>query len=174
MKKITLPFIFVLLSFSCNEKKNKDIEKQNLKKDNSHITLTLKAVVLEDDEFDLYYSEEILGQYHPDDYLKVKVLGKNEFQEIIFDLPEKIYPIKLRLDVGSKGHDSNIKIDQIILSNGKKSRSINTAEFTSIFKPNKYLAKISGENTYSRKTIDNIYDPFFVSINIDEIVTKLF
>ncbi len=173
MKKVLI--VLILISFSCKEKSNKIVEeKQSAVKINSYLSVTLKAVVTEDDEFHLYYSEDVFGQYQPENFVKVAVKASVERQEIIFILPDGVYPIKLRMDVGSKAHLTPIQIEQIKLSSGLNEKIIDSSTFNSIFKPNKYLEKIDGSNSYSRTPIDGVYDPFFISISIDEMVMNLF
>lgn len=166
--------IIVLLLFSCGKEKKKIDLKKEVSSINNHLTVTVKAIVKEDDSFDLFYSENFLGQYQPVDIVKAKVIGGEKPQDIIFKLPEKIYPIKLRLDVGSKKYNTSIDIEKIVFSTGNNKKVISASEFKSIFKPNKYLKKIDGTNSYNRQTINNIYDPFFITINIEDMVMDLF
>ncbi|WP_299108177.1 hypothetical protein [uncultured Winogradskyella sp.] len=172
MRKVLV--VFVLLTLFCCEEKNKPTIIDNAKAKQEFLTVTVKAIVVEDDTFDLFFSEHILSQYNPDEHVSLKVKGGNNTQELVFNLPKEIYPIKLRLDVGAKEHNTVIKIDEVVFSTGNKKKIINSNEFDLIFKPNKYLEKTDGINTYKRQTINNFYDPFFVTINIEEMVMGLF
>ncbi|MUU79066.1 hypothetical protein [Winogradskyella endarachnes] len=172
MRKVLV--VFILLTLFCCEEKNKSSSIDKAKVKQGFLTVIVKATVLEDDIFNMFFSEHIFSQYRSDNQVSVGVKGSKKIQELVFNLPEEIYPVKLRFDVGSKKHNSVIKIDEVVFSSGNNKKIINSNEFNLIFKPNKHLVKTDGINTYKRQTINNFYDPFFITVNISDMVTNLF
>ncbi|GAA3588412.1 hypothetical protein GCM10022396_02080 [Flavivirga amylovorans] len=141
---------------------------------NDYMTVIIKAKVIEDDKFQLYFSEKIIRQYHPDDIVEINIKGRDDCQNIVFNLPKGIHPIKIRLDVGVKKIETPIWIEEISFSNGAKHFSFKGAQLSKYFRPNKYLEQKTSSNTYERKAIEGVYDPFLISINVDNIVNNLF
>ncbi|MDW5288996.1 hypothetical protein [Formosa sp. PL04] len=171
MKRIIL--VLALMAFSC---KDKPVENKNIKsiEMDSYLTVVINAKVLENDKFEVYFSEDILNQYHVEDKIEKHVIGDTEFQDISFQLPERIYPIKLRIDIGSSEVESPIEIRKITLSTTAKSKSFEGPELNTFFKTNKFIEHEESNNIYNRISIDGVYDPFMVTININDIVTNLF
>ena len=172
-------FFFItcfMILVGCKEDKSENINKKTEYENrvNPYLTVTLKAKVEESDKFQLYFSEEILGQYHPEDIVEVNLKGSDDFQLINFELPERIYPIKLRVDLGVNKRESPIVIEEITLSTGSKSKVYRNSELLKYFKPNKYIELDEATQSYNRKVVDGIYDPFLISININKVVTSLF
>lgn len=175
MRKIIFIVIVLLVTGCKNQNKETKKEKEErVIEMNSYLSVTVKAKVLEDDKFQLYFSEEIIGQYHPDDIIEANVKGIDKFQNITFNLPEHIYPIKLRIDLGVRKIETPIYIDEIVLSTGTNKKVLKNAELLEYFKPNKYIELDEFSSIYDRKTIEGLYDPFLISININDIVTNLF
>ena len=176
MRKIIFIAI-TLLTISCkNENKTniKNDKQKDTKEINSFLSVTVKAKVQEDDKFQLYFSEAITGQYHPEDIVEVGVKGENKFQNITFDLPKYIYPIKMRIDLGVRKIETPVFIEEIVFSTGANKKIFTRFELLEYFRPNKYIDFDKSLNRYNRKTISDIYDPFIVSINISNIVDSLF
>lgn len=177
MKLPILRIIFIIIVFSIISCKNEvKTQKEEIITPlmNKYLSITVNAKVLEDDKFQLYFSEEITGQYHPEDIVEVNVKGQDQLQNIVFNLPERIYPIKIRLDVGTRKFETPINIEEIIFSTGAKQKSFKGVELLEYFKPNKYLEKQTTGNNFDRKHIDGVYDPFFISINVGSIVDNIF
>lgn len=171
----TIFTVIILLTLGCknNSKINVKSDKQENKVE-SYLSVTVKAKVEEDDKFQLYFSEDITGQYHPDDIVEVNVKGEDKFQDITFNLPKRIYPIKIRIDLGTRKIETPIKINEIVLSTGTNNKVFKNAELLEYFKPNKFIKLDEASQSYDRKTVEGVYDPYLISINIDDIVTNLF
>lgn len=173
MKRIIL--IISLSILSCKGESSSSQKDEIKTKINPYLTVILKAEVSEDDVFEVFFSEEIINQYHPDDKIRTNVKGSSGVQDIVFELPEKIYPMKLRIDVGSKEFETPVKLNEVILTTGANVKSFSGEELNTFFKPNKYIEIDNTlSNTYNRKLVDGVYDPFFVSINLYDLVISLF
>jgi hypothetical protein len=175
MRKIIYLFT-LLLVFSC---KNNDKEVEKIKHNspiemNTYLSVTIKAKIQEDDKFQLFFSEEVTSQYHPEDIVEVYFKGQDKFQDITFNLPERIYPIKTRIDLGVKKNETPIIIEEIVFSTGTNNRIFKGSEISEYFKPNRFVDLEGVSEIYNRKSIEGAYDPFLISININNIVTNLF
>ncbi|MDX1772977.1 hypothetical protein [Oceanihabitans sediminis] len=175
MKKLIL-VILVMLAVSCKNDKNQNINEEQktkqtensnkevvLKEDNI-LTVTMSVKVLEDDKFELYYVDDSIDRsFNSEDRIAVYVQANNNFQTIEFKLPEYSLPYKFRIDLGdnSNKHESNVEIKSVTLQLNQFTIDIDDATMDSFFQPNKYLQKINGG--YTRKIVDNKYDPFLLA-----------
>ena len=78
----------------------KDNKKEEVKVD-KNFKVAFNAIVTKDDNFQIYYNEDGSIAFEADKYIDVAVKGKNEPQEIVFDLPEDVIPQAFRFDIGS-------------------------------------------------------------------------
>lgn len=142
-------------------------------KAHDYLTVILELKVEYDDVFEVYFAENIKNQYNEKDRLGVFVRGKNSFQKVVFRLPQRTYPLKLRIDLGSKGIESPIILRQIILTTGVRSKIIPMEELKFYFRLNPYLEL--GKNRFMyRKKIDNKYDPYLISKDLTKTIIELF
>lgn len=176
MKKIFFTAI-ILLTMNCKNE-NKTIVKRDKQENkievNSYLSVIVKAKIQENDKFQLYFSEEITGQYRPENIVEVEVKGENKFQNVTFNLPKYIYPIKMRIDLGVRKIETPVVIDEIIFSSGTNKKVFAGSELLEYFRPNKFIELDTVSQKYNRKSIDEVYDPFIISININHIVSNLF
>lgn len=185
MKQICLILFSIALISCTNEKKksqeseskspqivlNEKMEKnQNEEKD---LEFIVDIKVEKDDYFYLYYSEDIMSQYHKDDLVIKKVIGSENFQKVKFIIPEPIYPIKFRLDVGSNTNQTEMTLNQIVLKYGRNEHVFKGETLVKTFKPNKYMDFDTTTFSVKTKEIDGSYDPFFISINLESVIDSL-
>tara|TARA_R110000765_G_scaffold84294_2_gene163196 strand:+ start:2584 stop:3096 length:513 start_codon:yes stop_codon:yes gene_type:complete len=153
--KLLSNVILILIFFvSCGDKEKK------FQKHSSRIILTAK--VIEDDKFQLFYIDPATGKYNERDVVRVNVKGSQDFQSIVFELPLKTFPKQFRIDIGENKIESHIEIDSLTIVFGSKKLVMNNMTFNRFFKHNIYIEE-NGNGIYSRKLINNKYDPFFSS-----------
>lgn len=70
--------------------------------------------------------------------------------------------------------DTSRFIDEIIFSIGANKKVFIGPELLEYFKPNKFIELDTISKRHNRKSIDRIYDPFIICININNIVSNLF
>ena len=169
----TICLLVLLFVFGCKNN-NKETKQNNTIDINSYLSVIIKVKVKEDDRFQLYFSEEIIGQYHPEDIIEVDVKGENKFQKVTFDLPKYVYPTKARIDLGVRKIETPVVIDEIIFSTGTNKKVFTGSELLEYFKPNKFIELDTISRKYNRRSIDDVYDPYIISININDIVSNLF
>lgn len=154
LKLLSSVFLILIFFVSCGSKEKK------LQKHSSRIIL--KAKVIEDDKFQLFYIDSVNGKYNERDVVIVNVKGNQDFQSIVFELPLKTFPNQIRIDIGENKIDSPIEIDSLKIVFGSKKLVMNYMTFNRFFKHNVYIEE-NGQGIYSRKLINKKYDPFFSS-----------
>lgn len=168
--KTNFLLLAILLIFSCNDGKkkesvdpteNKEAKAEVIKDDILKIKLDFK--VIQDDKFELYYSENDIGvNFGPDDRLAQYVKASNDYQSITFNLPKGIFPTNFRIDLGDNPikNETPIEIMAITVEWNGNVINIDNSLVSSFFQPNAYLQQT--ETGYSRKVINDKYDPFLL------------
>lgn len=178
MKRLTIA-LCILVLISCQDKSRKevDIEAQNDTSINSKIDKTLKvtinAKVLVDDVFEVYYYEFGEKTFHPDDFVSSVVIGDTISQDIIFNLPKKSYPERLRLDFGKTPRQKEIQLNGVSISYGDKVYYFTKDEIDNEFKPSKFMDFNTTTNVIKTQQIDGKYDPYFYTKKVSNIVNYL-
>lgn len=154
--------LFTLAVISCKtEEKSpaKEAEPAN------SYTITINTTVEADDNFQVFYNEDPAKvDFQETKSVRVDVKGANEPQDIVFNLPEDIEPVQLRIDFGSKGQSAYV-INKFTLAYNDKKVDIAGADFFNYFRVDEKFAKIEKE---SGKLIpialsDGTYDPMIFS-----------
>lgn len=108
-------FISVLL-IGCKNEKSADpleVEKQEVVKNSFKVIIDV--IVKNDDNFSLFYTEDGTTNFGGTPiWLGVK--GNQNEQQIVFELPEDIYPSQLRLDFGLKQNLDEVVLKKITYS----------------------------------------------------------
>jgi len=172
MNKVILFLGALILVSSCNQSEKSKIEGLE-KKNELQIKIVINAKVLVDDVFEVYYYEPGQEGFHPQDFVSSKVKGSMDYQDIEFDLPEKTYPERLRLDFGKNINQKQIILSSVKFSYGEKEYSYGKNEIINDFKPSKYLILDNETLTLTPNEIDNKYDPYLYSKRITNIVNYL-
>ena len=151
LKSICLLIFLLLFLIACNNRT------QNNNKNNFKITL--KARVLQDDKFQVFYVDEKNKGYSEDNRITTSVYKSQDFQEITFLL--NTIPLKFRIDLGENRYESIVEIEKVILDNGNDKIELDNSALHRFFESNIYLKRV--QKGYSRKALDNRYDPFIES-----------
>jgi hypothetical protein len=172
--KLILLVLSLFLSCINNEKEKKqELEKSISRKIKNkaditdHFQVILKFKALENDHFQLFYTQDYILNYTEDDSISKEFLGKDEYQDIIFDLPKEILPVKYRLDIGSNEKQSMINIESLTIRYKKNEIFIPENLIATYLVPNKCIEYNSTQNNFELTITqtDNIkiYDPYFTS-----------
>lgn len=172
MKKIIL-LLLVVITFSCkSEKKEKEttpiveeIEQKNA------FTLSINAVVENDDSFILFYLEEGQTKINLKNSITANVLGSLDPQELNFKIKEEVLPTKLFLRFGNDQKFQKINFLTTYLSFGENSFSIENEKFFQFFNPNKFIDYDRENFIAISNEVDGEYKPRFGSraVLIDKI-----
>ncbi len=175
--------IIVLLLFivSCgNEKKDNSKpqeEQQKVVEQKQKIfSLKLKALVKKDDIFQLFYLQGEEEIFSAEQVITVKIIGSDEYQDILFKLPEEDYPYNFRIDLGSDAEQSNVMISECILSYANTDFSIKGSDLKKFFIFNNHIQQSSLDSTsYDMSKVGERYDPYIVGNKelIEALVTKI-
>ena len=168
-------FASLMILISCKNKNSqqpKNIEENT--KINDFLTVKIKAKVLEDDIFEIYYAEDHKDPYLPEDKVRVQIKGGSDFQQINFKFPDRTYPMKFRIDIGLNRHETSIEISEIKLSTGKNERIFLGVEIAQKFRYNKFIEYEPNTNNFKRSIVNGVYDPFLLSIDLSNEIVDLF
>ena len=162
----------ILFSMGCKQKTDKQpletVEEKILDSSESEkfFSLTLKAVVKEEDVFSLFYIQFEGEAYSGEKIINTKVYPSDEMQEIKFELPEADYPYNIRLDFGSNPSQENIIIAECDLNYFNSSYKIKGSELYKYFKFNGGVEMLADSLTFKLSTviydIGEKFDPYIV------------
>ncbi len=112
MKLKNVFLVLLLVVFGCKDEQ----KKQNIEADNEEVVLnsfklTLNAIVKNNDDFCLLYTED--GSLNFEKGIWKEVKGNESEQNIIFILPKDIQPSQLRLDLGKNSEQEDIVIKSL-------------------------------------------------------------
>lgn len=157
--KYGIAVCFVLLTLAgC--KNDKQAEPENVKTAEPAIQVVVDMVVKKDDVFQLFYTEGQTLNFGPQS-IYINVPGKNESQQIVFDLPNDAVVGNLRLDPGQNQQQEEMTINGFTIKMGDKELVLSAADFFKYFSPNNCV-KINPEKfSFTGLKADGIYDPLF-------------
>ena len=169
MKSLTLLLLLILTSCGLGKKQDTAI----ISKTDYRIKVTINATVLENDVFEVYYYE--LGQetFHPLDFASTAVVGGLNPQDIVFELPELVYPERIRLDFGKNKNQKNIELNALKLACNSKEYVFGTNEIINELKPSKFIDFDKENFIIETKEVEGRYDPYFYTKNISNIINYL-
>lgn len=169
--KIRLFLVGLLVSvslISCKnseEKTQEPVANQETKPTNA-FRITLTAIVPNDDSFQLYYSQDAYGTpYKEENSLWKEMKGSPNPQDIVFDLPEDVFPSFLRMDFGTNENQKEITVRNFKIEYMNKKFEAHDAQFFNYFIPNESIKstdKVLSKVILGKKP-DNTYDPLFYS-----------
>ena len=160
-------FSIILFSFitSCkNEvKENKNASEVVAEEESNTFNITVDIKIKKDDDLIIYYKDGTNDWIVEEKAVWNTVKGSNDFQKVVFKLPEDVVPNDFRFDIGRnefKGQEP-IEIRNITLDYYKQSFVITQEMFNNFFKPNQYLQYDEATKQYSLNQVKDYYDPYF-------------
>jgi hypothetical protein len=169
-----IPVWAFLVVVSCARTAEK--KQSNTAADNQPMTgigVHINAIVPKDDVFEVYYYEPGQTGFNAKDYVFARVKGSSEPQDIYFELPEAIYPERLRLDFGKRQDQGQMSLNLIRLFFNDKDYEFSKSEIVKEFRPSKYLIFDTDEMTLSPQPSDGRYDPYLYTKKVNNIVNYL-
>lgn len=147
----TLFILFLLLLLiSCKQVESEAIE------------FNMRVKSMNDDIFQLFYVNDPRLSFTDSLLIRKRIIGKEMFQNITFEIPSKKQILKLRFDIGERGLKSDVIIESMNIVFGEKSILINQTNFHRLFSPNIFI-ETDNFRLFKRKSINGKYDPFFQS-----------
>lgn len=167
--KLVILFCAFLTFSTCKNTTQTESEKIN-----DYLIIDIKAKVLEDDIFEIYYSEDPKDLYLPENKVRANVKGGANFQNINFKFPDRTYPMKFRIDIGLNRNETIIEILEIKLSTGKNSKTFSGSEIGKNFRTNQFIQYNPSSNSFNRHILNGAYDPFLLSLDLSDDIVNLF
>ena len=166
MKKIVLA-LFLVTAFACKSDKKEtkketpatsvdQVEKESIK-------ITFNAVIPKDDTFSLQFKKED-GKWYPKKGIEVSVIGSDQPQDIVFNLPENTYPTGFLFLVG-KNNKENVVLNTASFDFEDNTFFISKENFFQFFNPNRFIDFNKADNSYKLKDEEKAR-PFFNSRNL--------
>lgn len=133
------------------------------KKGTGKVVITIKAIVPEDDTFQLFYAIDNTDNFSQDLSLFTQIKGNNAAQDIVFQLPDEATPTALRLDLGENRWQDDITIEQLNVTYYGKSLTIKGNDFMDYFRVNENIKGAAHSNVLQPVIVDDNYDPISFS-----------
>lgn len=181
-KKIKIVFyvLLIITTSSCKEKKNRTLrDKQanvitnNISKEDGAFEIIIKAKILENDKFHIFYRDYNNNEFSSKRVVEALIQGQDTVQEVHFKIPEGIVPVFLRIDFGTNFEQKEIALEDIKLIYGSNSYVFDNERFSQMFRPNKYVEYDEKSEIIETRSLNGMYDPNFISINLEEVVFSL-
>ena len=96
-----------------------------------------------------------------------------EAQDILFDLPENMYPERLRLDLGKNVNQDPIKLNSVTLIWNDKKYEFSKEELKNDLRPSKFVIFDKERLIVKTVEVNGRYDPYFYTMNLNNIVDFL-
>lgn len=182
MNRIMLLVLFMLM-LGCAERTKKNTRSDTSDILDERITVSdqdgdlfyrvvFEAVVFENDIFHLFYTSNG-EEYSSERVVETSVKGSTLPQKISFDLPEEAIPSEIRLDVGTNYYQKPIKYGTLAITFDRRTFSFDAVEFAQSFRSNKFVSFDPHTSVITTTPVDGMYDPHFVSVNIEGITLLL-
>lgn len=132
---ITVILLVSTLFIGCKKEKSIDnLEEVKSQKIENNFKVTLNVVLKKDDHFSLYYSEDKTLNFNSE-ALWSEVKGNENPQDVIFTLPEDVYPTDLRLDFGMNKQQDDIYLKMVTFEYKGIKKQIIGADIVNYFIP---------------------------------------
>jgi hypothetical protein len=164
MKFINLYFVLICFSISSCDFKS-DLE--------SNIKIAVKVKVKLDDKFQLFYSDSYINDYNEQNSQIKNVKKSEDTQEVIFEIPNRFAPNRIRIDFGDQIDQKEIILEEISMVVGNKLKSFGPEEISNFFEFNKFATYDVNSKRLLLTPIEGSYDPFLISKNLQSIFVEL-
>lgn len=173
-----LCFISFLSIISCkNESENQSENTETVIKEESiTFDIIVDIKIKKDDDLIIYYKDGSNQWIVEEKAVWNTVKGSNDFQMVVFKLPEDVIPNDFRFDIGRnefKGQDP-IEIRSISLNYLDNNFVVTQDMFTTFFRANQFLKYDDITKQFSLNKVEGNYDPYFeVTPSMYPQLTKL-
>lgn len=133
VKSTLLGLLVAVIMFSCKNEDKQDEAKQEI---NNKFKVTLNLLIKKNDTLHLYYTEDNSINFKEESSIWLSLPGKNESQDITFELPEDVFPTQFRFDLGVNQENEKIKLNGVKLNYHEKSFAANDSLIYRYFRVN--------------------------------------
>lgn len=161
---IVIFLIFTACQSNKKEASSKEDNQVEVDRSDKMFTVTLKAIVQNDDIFSLLYTTAESDSWSSDHLIKQSISGKDYAQDIVFKFPEEDFPVKLRIDLGTNRDQKVIDLYKINFSYLEEQIEVKEAMISKYFICNKYAQYVdTGKADVKTKTVGNNYNPLIIA-----------
>jgi len=165
IKYILCTLVIALAATSCKNEKTETVELE--KNEIEVFTITLNAVIQKDDAFQIFYKEDdnFLSPFEEQNSKYAEFKGSDKAQDLVFMLPEDVYPTQLRFDFGNNKEQSPIVVNSFKINYKGKNFEVKGADFFSFFRSEEAFVKVDKAAAKAIPFVkeDGSYDPMFFS-----------
>jgi hypothetical protein len=134
--RLILVSLFAVLFFSCkNDKTETTKEDAATPAKSTAFKVTLEVIAKKKDGFSLFYTEDGTNDFSKIQPIWADAKASDAPQQIVFTLPEDVFPTQFRLDLGVTPDQEDIVIKSFTMEYMDKSFRINGDEFFIYFDP---------------------------------------
>lgn len=174
-KNLIALFVVLLAATGCKKDKQADAASGvDQVAGDASIQVVVDLVVKKNDDFQLFYSDDRSLEFTQQKSAWFSVIGKNESQQLVFNLPGEALITNLRFDVGQNPEQDEIIINSMVIKQHDKEMEISGEEFFMYFAPNVVHVKASpAKRSFKGIEVNGIYDPaFFGSSDLVQALAK--
>lgn len=159
--------------YSCKDEKKAEEPKVEQKPQTFDVTLNM--IVKQDDNFQLFYTDESTPSFDETKTLWLPVKGSEKAQDIIFKLPEDVIPTNIRVDLGNNAKQVPMKLNNFKMTYFGKSYELKDTLITKNFVVGEQLIYDKTTSTLTpNQGKASIYDPLlYPQDNLKEEIQKL-
>lgn len=136
--KNTILFLGLFLSFSfvsCKNDKADEVQKPEAVKKPAY-KIALDLLIKKDDSLQIFYCENGEMEFNGAKTVWSSVKGNENVQQVVFDLPEDVFPTKLRIDLSKNKNQDPIAIKGFSINFEDKNFQVKDTMFFQYFIPN--------------------------------------
>ena len=110
--KILSSALIVLVLASCKNDAKEKVKEENQKLPET-VSVIFNVTVQKDDNFHLLYTEDQTLNFTGEKSIALVVKGSDKPQDIIFKMPEDVFPTNIRLDLGENKDQGEMEVNSI-------------------------------------------------------------
>jgi hypothetical protein len=161
-----LLYILMLLFVMVSCKQNS--ENETASKDT--FSVIIEGVFAKNDRLQVFYLTAD-KDWNDENSIHVPVYASPEMQKLKIELPEKISPTNIRVDVGENESQTNITLKNISVVYKQDTISGDSDNFKTLFYPNEFITWDPAYFGYKLSKINDAYDPYFMGTDL--LIDKL-
>lgn len=129
LKRIFLVALVAVVMFSCKNEPKTEVRDNKFK-------VTLNLLIQKNDTLHLYYTEDNSINFREESSIWTSIPGKNEAQDLTFELPEDVFPTQFRIDLGVNTENEKVKLNGVKFNYHEKSFAVNDSAIYKYFRVN--------------------------------------
>lgn len=164
-KFIILLIVSISLFTSCKDNKQDKVETKEVEK--ITMTISFNAIVKQDDEFQLFYTQDGTENLSGENSILVPVKGNVSPQYIVFELPKDVLPNMIRFDLGGNKNQEEVIFNEFSISYLDKKFNAKGIQLSQFFYENDQIQFNKEKGTAKPIVVEGKeYDPIFMATEV--------